>query len=386
MLNQVTEVGIGEKTFYLIGTAHVSEESVNLVEETIKKIKPEAVAVELCPQRMAALDKKRKWDESEITDILKRGQTHLFLTQLMLSNIQRRIGEDFGVKPGSEMMAAVNAARKEGIDVALVDRDVKVTLKRALAKMSLTEKLKIGWGFLIGMAEGEEIDKELLEQLKKKDILNEMMDEISKEIPSVKEVLVDERNQFIAGKLRTLPQKKIVAVLGAGHIEGVVEELKREHTIEETERLTEIPVTKNKLKIIAYLIPAIFTAIIIYGFTLHGSDVTYEMLKNWILINGTLSALGAALAFGHPLTILAAFFAAPITSLNPTIAAGWVAGLVELKYRKPRVMDFQNLLKMNSLKDYWGNRVTRTILVIAFANIGSSAGTFIALPYLASLI
>jgi len=386
MLNQVTEVQIGERTIHLVGTAHVSSESVELVQTTIESVKPEVVAVELCTQRMQAIDKKKKWGDVEITEVLKKGQTHLFLTQLMLSNIQRRIGEDFGVKPGAEMLTAVERAREAGIDVALVDRDVKVTLKRALAKMSLKEKFKMVTGLLTGIIEGEEVDKELLEQLKKKDILNELMDELSKEIPSVKEVLVDERNTYIAAKLKNLPQKKIVAVLGAGHIEGVVEELAKEHTQSDMNRIMEIPQGKNYLKMLAYIIPTIFVLIVAYGFTLHGPSVTYEMLKQWFLINGTLSALGAALALAHPLTIISAFLAAPITSLNPTIAAGWVAGLVELKFRKPRVKDFQNLLKMNSLRDYWSNRVTRVIMVVAFANIGSSLGTFIALPYLASLL
>lgn len=386
MLNKVTECRIGDKTIHLVGTAHVSSESVDLVNETIEQVDPDVVAVELCASRMQALEKKTRWDEAEITQVLKQGQTHLFLTHLMLSNIQRRIGEDFGVKPGAEMFAAVDAARKAGKPIALVDRDVKITIKRALASMSLTEKVKLAFGFLEGIAEGEELDRDLLERLKEKDILDELMDELAREIPAAKEVLLDERNAYIASELQQIPAKTVVAVLGAGHIDGVVAELQKPHEPAMTASLTTVPKTRNWFKVVGYAVPVIFLLLILAGFSFRGMDVTLEMLKQWVLINGVFSAAGAALAFAHPATIVTAFLAAPITSLNPTIAAGWVAGVVELWVRKPRVKDFQKLLALNGLRDYWSNRVTRVVLVVAFANIGSSVGTFIALPYLASLI
>lgn len=383
MLNEVTKINVNGKEIFLIGTAHVSRESVDLVKKTIEEEMPDIVAIELCEQRHHAIVNQKKWDETEIGNVIRSGKTHLFLMQLLLTNFQRKIGDELGIKPGSEMLQALEIAKEKNIPVALVDRDIKTTLKRAFNRMSLVEKFKILYGLISGVFEKEEINEELIEKLKENDVLTEMMEDLGREIPSIKEVLVDERDHYIADKIAGLEEKKVVAVVGAGHVEGIKnllesKDLSRKNVKEELRNLEKIPEGGSKLKYFGYLVPLVIIGIVILGFSLKGGDFLWESIVKWVVINGTLAALGTALAFGHPFSIIAAFLAAPITSLNPLLAAGWFAGAVEAKVRKPKVRDFEGLLKLNSLRDYWRNGVTRILLVMAFANIGSSLGTFLA--------
>ena len=386
MLNEVTKVSRDGKEIFLIGAAHVSMESVNLVREVIEEENPDIVAVELDKQRYDSLLNERKWDETEIHNVIRTGRIYLFLLQLLLTNFQRRIGDELGVKPGSEMLKAIELARERSIEIALVDRDIRITLKRAFKKMSLREKFKLFLGFLSGILEEEEINDEILERLKDKDIVTEMVEELSREMPSIKGVLIDERDRYIANKIINLEGEKIVAVVGAGHVDGIKKFIESKNGKKGIEDLEEIPKSGNWLRYIGYLIPVIFLSIVGWGFYTNGAELTIEMLYKWFLINGSLSALGVILALGHPLSVITAFLAAPFTSLNPTLAAGWFAGLTEMWIRRPRVKDFDGLFGLKRLRDYWENRVTRILLVIVFANIGSSIGTFIALPYLALLL
>ena len=386
MLNEVTKVSRDGKEIFLIGAAHVSMESVNLVREVIEEENPDIVAVELDKQRYDSLLNERKWDETEIHNVIRTGRIYLFLLQLLLTNFQRRIGDELGVKPGSEMLKAIELARERGIEIALVDRDIRITLKRAFKKMSLREKFKLFLGFLSGILEEEEINDEILERLKDKDIVTEMMEELSREMPSIKGVLIDERDRYIANRIINLEGEKIVAVVGAGHVDGIKKFIESKNGKKGIDDLEEIPKSGNWLKYTGYLIPVIFLSIVGWGFYTNGAELTIEMLYKWFLINGSLSALGVILALGHPLSVITAFLAAPFTSLNPTLAAGWFAGLTEMWVRRPRVKDFDGLFGLKRLRDYWENRVTRVFLVIVFANIGSSIGTFIALPYLALLL
>ncbi|HDH41282.1 MAG TPA: TraB/GumN family protein [Candidatus Altiarchaeales archaeon] len=386
MLNEVTKVSRDGKEIFLIGAAHVSMESVNLVREVIEEENPDIVAVELDKQRYDSLLNERKWDETEIHNVIRTGRIYLFLLQLLLTNFQRRIGDELGVKPGSEMLKAIELARERSIEIALVDRDIRITLKRAFKKMSLREKFKLFLGFLSGILEEEEINDEILERLKDKDIVTEMMEELSREMPSIKGVLIDERDRYIANKIINLEGEKIVAVVGAGHVDGIKKFIESKNGKKGIDDLEEIPESGNWLRYTGYLIPVVFLSIVGWGFYTNGAELTIEMLYKWFLINGSLSALGVILALGHPLSVITAFLAAPFTSLNPTLAAGWFAGLTEMWVRRPRVKDFDGLFGLKRLRDYWENRVTRVLLVIVFANIGSSIGTFIALPYLALLL
>jgi len=380
-------IEIGGKEVILIGTVHISKESVEEVREIIEKEKPDVVGVELCKGRFQALKNVKKWEDTNILDIIKQGKIFLFLINLLLSNYQKRLGDKFGVKPGSEFIEAINVAEKENIKIALIDRDIQTTLKRAWYKMKLKEKLKLMFGVFLGFFEEEE-EEDIIEKLQDKDIVNELLNELSKEIPSVKETLIDERDRYIALKILQSDAKKFVAVIGRGHMDGVIrslKELNKKGLKKEIKELEVIPQKKNSLKYIGYLIPILFFGIVIYGFFDKGLDFTLNVMFMWILVTGTTAAIGAAVAFAHPVSILVAFLAAPITTLHPTLASGWFAGLAELKYRNPTMKDFEELNNINSLGDFWHNRVTRIILVVAFTNIGGTIGTLYALPYLISL-
>jgi len=379
----VEKIEYNGKEIFLVGTAHVSKTSKKEVEDIIKKEKPDEVAVELCENRYHALKNKESWQDTEIKQVIKEGQTYLFLSSLILSNFQKKLGKELGIDPGAEMLAAVEAAEKSKTSLVFLDRDIQVTLKRAFSSMSLLEKARILKSLLIDTLTAE-VDEAFVEKLKEKDVLADAMSELAKMAPGAKRVLVDERDVYMAGMLQKVKGKKIVAIVGAGHVEGIKRALP--HRIEFT-KLKEAPgKKKKKLKIGGLVIPALLLGLLVYGFTTKGLGTTLNMLLWWFLINGTLSALGAAVAFGHPLSILTAFVAAPFTSVNPLLAAGWFAGYVEAKIRNPKVKDFKNLNKLDSVKAYWKNQVTRILLVVALANLGSIIGTFIALPYVASLL
>lgn len=380
----VERVKTGEKEIILVGTAHVSKESISLVKETIEKENPDIVGIELDFQRLQQLQQGKKWQQMDLGQIIKEGKTHLFLLNILLSNLQRQIGDNLGVKPGSEMLVAIESAKEKKLPIALLDRSIGVTLGRALNKMSLVEKAKIGYSIVSGFAGvGQKLDEKTIEQLKEKDMLNALMQQLGKEMPSVKQVLVDERDIFIANRILQTTAKKIVAVVGAGHLEGIKKYLDKKRN---TSSLMKVEKKRSLISYLKYIIPLAFAIFVIYGIYSKGPTIAFNMLLMWFLINGTLSAIGAAIARAHPFSIIAAFLAAPITSLHPAVAAGWFAGLVELKMRAPKVQDFDDLPQINNVSSLSSNRVTKILMVTAFANIGSAIGTIIALPYIASLL
>lgn len=384
MQKNIEKITIKDKNIILVGTAHISKDSIAQVKETIEKEKPDTVCIELCKSRYDAITKRKRWEDTKITDIIKKNKTYLFLSNLLLAGFEKKMGKEVNVKPGSEMIEAIKIAKKHKIKIDLADRDIQITLKRAWIIMSFKEKLKL----LAGLIEGifftdESIDKKDIEKLKEKDILNQMLKELGKQIPNAKKVLIDERDAYIAQKINDSKGKKIVAVVGAGHIEGIKKQIKRNIDLKSLEK---IPKKRSMTKYIAWSVPLIFLALIIYGFIGHGTEVTLNMLFKWLIINGSLSALGALIALANPITIAVAFLVAPLTSLNPMLAAGWFAGLTEAKLKEPKVKDFEALKDINGITDFWRNKVTRILLIVALANLGSTIGTLIALPYLASLL
>ena len=373
----------------LVGTAHISKESVEEVKQAIEKYKPKIVAVELCKRRHEAITKKDQWENTPVNKLLKSNNAYLMLAQTFLSSIQRKLGKEYGVEPGSEMIAAMDEAKEHGLDVALVDRDITITLKRAWKKMGVREKFRLTWEFLkaiLGYDE-EELEELDLKELMKEDVISAMMKEFGEIAPSVSTVLIHERDEYIAKKILDESKKgRVVAVVGAGHLKGIKKYLEQKEVDVDLKELEYVPKKRfSVLKTIGYSIPVLFVVLIVYGFYTKGSGLVLEMFLYWFLINGICSAIGAAIARGHPFTILTAFVAAPITSLNPAIAAGWVAGYVEAKLRTPVVKDFKELSKLDSLRDFWNNRVIRLLMVVALANVGSMIGTFVALPYLLRL-
>ncbi len=374
------KITVDKKDIILVGTVHVSPESVKEVRETIETENPDTVGVELCERRYEILTKKKQWEEQEIFKIIKEGKTYLFLANLLLSNFQKKVGEELGSAPGAEMVEAVTIAKEYNIPVTLLDRDISVTLRRAWKAMGIKEKIKLLYALIAGFFIDAE---EVVEELKNLDIITELMEELAEQAPGAKKVLIDERDQYIASKILE-SQGKIVAVVGAGHLTGI-KSLLQTRTVSR-QGLEDIPSGRSWFKYIGYAVPLIFAALVVYAFLSAGAEMTLHILWLWFLINGSLSALGALLALGHPLSIVAAFLAAPFTSLNPALAAGWFAGLVEAYVRKPTVADFEALRDISTIKDFFKNRVTRILLVIAFANIGSTIGTLIAFPYFWSLL
>ena len=380
----VHEILLDEKQILLIGTAHISQSSVDEVNDVIEQEKPDTVCIELCASRHQAMMEKDQWKNMDIFKVVREGKSFLLFANLIMTAFQKRLGSQLGVKPGAEMLAAAQASERVNAELVLADRDVKVTLQRTWRGMPFWARMKVLSQLLASLFIREEISKEEIEKLKESDALSEAMEMLADQSPEMKRILIDERDQFMAEKIRQAPGKRIVAVVGAGHVKGLTEELEREHNLAELETVP----PPGKLGIwLKWGIPALIVSLIGYGFFAIDTDVSIEMIQRWFLINGTLSAIGTALAFGHPITIATAFVAAPFTSLNPAVAAGWVAGLVEAFLRKPQVRDFENLADdITHLRGFWQNNITRILLVVMFANLGSAIGTFAGGFAIASLL
>jgi pheromone shutdown-related protein TraB len=382
----IDRIKLNGKEIVLVGTAHISNESVELAKQTIIKEKPEAVGIELCEQRAQQLEQEQKWQNTNIMQVIKNGQAYLLLLNLFLANMQRRLGEIVQVKPGSEMIEAKKTAEENNIPVLLLDRNIQITLKRAFTLMPLKEKLSILFMLISGFFSGEEkeINKKMIEELKQKDMLSKLLEELGKKAPTVKRVLVDERDSYIAESLKRAQFKKIVAVLGAGHLFGVKQKLSVETNVSE---LLVIPEKKSLLSTaIKFLIPALFVLLFGFAFVSKGAIASVSFFAYWFLITGFFSALGALVARAHPLAILTAFVAAPFTTLHPALASGWFAAAVEAKYNPPKVSDLEQLNQLNSIGDFTRNQATRILLVAALTNIGSTIGVVIAFPALAALL
>lgn len=384
----IKKIKIDDKEIILVGTAHISKESVTLVEKTIEEEQPDVIGVELDNERLNQLISGKKWEEMDVISIVKSGKSYLFLLNILLSNLQKQLGKVVGVKPGAEMLAAIKKASEIKKPITLLDRNVKITLKRAFALMTLREKIKLGIGIIGGIFKGnsgEKIDAQKIEELKKDDLINKLMKELGKQMPSIKKVLVDERDEYIAEMIRRSPGKKIVAVVGAGHLNGIVDIITNKKTVD-MKKISEIPKKKNYFKYLKWIVPILFIVIFASLFYFRGFETTIEGLLLWFLVNGIFSALGAIIARAHIISIIVAFLAAPFTSIHPAFAAGWFAAASEAKFNPPRVKDFDKLGDVSSMKSFYSNKVTHLLLVAAIVNIGSVIGTIVALPIILNLL
>lgn len=373
-----------DKEIILIGTAHVSQESAELVEEVIEAEKPDTVCLELCRSRYDSLTQKTRWQETDLLKAIKEKKAFLLLSNLMLASFQRRLGQKLGIRPGEEILRAIRAAEKVGATLYMADRDIRTTLSRTWRLMRIWTKIKLLAQLVGSMWEMEEITQEQIEEMKKEDVLDTLLSEIGTTLPELRRIVIDERDQYLAFKIRTAPGKKIVAAAGAGHVPGIKKYWSEPVDIEALDQLPPKGVLLGTLK---WVIPAGIIGLIVAGFFSSGTAAAKHMVTWWILANALLAALGAAAAFGHPLTILSAGAAAPLTSLNPMVAAGWVAGLVETILSRPKVKDFEDLLEdITSFKGFWRNKITRILLVVVFTNLGSSLGTFVAIPLMLKVL
>jgi pheromone shutdown-related protein TraB len=366
------------KDVMLIGTAHVSVQSADLVRETIEEERPDTVCVELCQSRYDSMTEKETWQDTDLLKVIKEKKAFLLLSNLMLSYFQKKIGKNLGIKPGEEIMRAIASAKAIGARIELADRNIRTTLSRTWHKMGLWTKIKLLAGLVTSAGELDALKQEDIEELKKKDVLEVLLSEIGASFPEIKRTLIDERDAYLAHKIRTAPGEKIVAVVGAGHVPGIRAYWKETVDIGDLEKMP----PKSKLSVILkWVVPALIVGLIASGFFMAGTTAGTDMIKWWVLPNAVLAGLGSAMALAHPLTVLSAVVAAPMTSLNPMIGAGWVAGLVEVFLGKPKVRDFEKLPEeVSSLKGFWRNKITRILLVAVLTNLGSTLGTFVAIP------
>lgn len=370
----ITRIQIGTKEYILIGTAHVSKNSAELVKEVIETEQPDSVCVELDQGRYESITEGQKWQDMDIFKIIKEKKTTLMLINLALSSFQKRMADQFGIKPGQEMIQAIESAKDIDAKLVLADRNIQTTFARVWANIGFKGKMTLLSEIIYSIFSKETITEEELEQMKSKDTISSVLNEFTEHFPELKQPLIDERDQYLAEKIRRAPGKKIVAVLGAAHVPGITKEIHKRQNLNE---LTKVPPKSKWPKIIGWSIPLFIVAIIAYTFFMN-PDAGLQQTWSWILWHGSLAALGATIALAHPLAILTAFVAAPITALNPLLAAGFFAGFVQAIVRKPNVKDFETLSNdITSVKGFWQNKVTRILLIIVLSNLGSSLGTFI---------
>lgn len=386
----LTETKLKNRIILLVGTAHISQKSAEEVEQVIRDEKPDRVCIEIDAARYKSMTEGNNWKNLNISQIIRQRRGFLLLANLVLASFQRRMGAKLGAKQGAEMMKAVEVSDELGIPYTFADREVQVTLRRAWSKSRFFSKMKLIASLLGSVISKEELTEEELEKLKHRSALEDMLGELSKILPSVKEVLIDERDRFLASRIFTTEEEKVVAVVGAGHVPGIIQWLKKLDAGEVDPGLEDIekaPPPSKIGRLIPWLIPVIIVGLLVAGFFRSGWEEALSMLWMWVLVNGTLSAAGALIALAHPLTIVLSFVAAPITSMNPTIGVGIVTGLIESFLRKPQVKDFENVTEdIKTFRGFYRNRLTHILLVFLFSTIGSAIGTFIGIPYLSALL
>jgi pheromone shutdown-related protein TraB len=372
----------------LIGTAHVSQESIDEVERTIDEIAPDRICVELDNGRYQNRRNDKGWEELDLKTLLKENKGFLMLANMALSSYQKRLGEQMGVQPGDEIMGAARLAEQKGIPLSLCDREIQTTFKRAWRLSSLYNKMKLITVLVSSIFSNEKISNEDIEKLKETDILQSMLEEMAKELPTIKRVLIDERDQFLATSIHQAEGSNIVAVVGAGHVPGLVEHLRKLDAQEvqpDTSSLSYLPKASPAGKVFSWLIVVALLAIIALGFMRTGWEGGLTMFLYWFGLNATLTGVAALLSMAHPATIVLSMLAAPVTALNPTIGVGMVAGIVEASVRKPRVKDFEGITNdIATFKGWFKNRIIHTLLIFMTTSIFASIGTFIAFPLLIS--
>jgi len=381
------------KSITVLGTAHVSKASADKVHELLESGQYDGVAIELCPSRYNSMIDPDSLARMDLFQVFKEGKASMVIASLALGAYQQRMAEEFGIEPGAEMRMAIDQANAMRCTVHLIDREVGITLKRVYGNVPWWKKMGIIGGLLGSVISSEKVSEEEIERLKEGDILETTFSQFAEEAKELYGPLIDERDQYMAARLEQIvsesDNQSILAVVGAGHLKGIESYLARDEQISTPEdlhasaqkRINELDTLPKKSRW-PKIIPWLIVAILITGFAIgfnKSTDLGIQLIIYWVLINGSLSALGAALAKGHPLTVVGAFIAAPLTSLNPTIGAGMVTAAIELYLRKPNVGDFGALRKDTThISGWWKNKVARTLLVFFFSTLGSAIGTYVA--------
>jgi len=373
---------MAQESLEIIGTAHVSEKSVEKVRDTILEKNPDVVAVELDLNRYNNLLNEKQGEtpkqEFEIKKLIKGDNLTLFLVSGFLSYMQRKIGDDVGVKPGSEMMAAVEVAEKIGAKVALIDRDISITLNRTLNKMSFIEKMKFIYGLIISFFSKDE-DLEDIESITEGDALEEVMKYFQEMSPQAYDVLVTERDKYMARMLLDIPEENVVAVVGAGHKEGITKYMDDPEKIPPLYELLNVQKSKFSIvKVLLFLLPVVFIVVFATAF-LSGINIQTSIFQ-YVLLTSGLAFAGCILSGSKVYSAVTALVVAPLTVLHPLLAAGWFSGIVEAKSRKVGVNDLAGFKECESLRDFWDNNLFRVLLVVVGTNIGASIGAFLTIP------
>lgn len=380
------KLNFNDKEIILLGTAHVSKESCDEVVSAIKEASPDCVAIELDEQRYASINDEQNWKNLDIIKVLREKKGFLLMANLVLAGFQRRMGSNVGVKPGDEMRAGINAAKELGIPAEMVDRPVQTTLRRAWAKNSWFGKCKLLSALVASSFDTQKISGEEIENLKQKSEMDSMMKELSDFMPEVKKVLIDERDFYLAAHiwecLQKENRKKIIAVLGAGHLQGVqshIESIASGKESPDTTEISELPKKTLSSKLVGWIIPIAIVALIAAGFIYGGMHKGSQLLGSWVIWNALLAGIGALAAGAHPLTILVSALGAPITSLCPFVGVGMLSGIVQAFICKPKVSDMETVQDdISNIKGFYRNRLLRVLLVFLLSSLGSSVGTFVA--------
>jgi pheromone shutdown-related protein TraB len=373
----VHSIQFEDKQILLIGTAHISQESVDLVQRVIDTEKPDCVCLELDEKRYQAMSRQESWQSLDLKQIIRNKQLSTLLVSLIMGSYQKKLGGQLGVKPGAEMLMAASTAQEHNISISLCDRDVSITLRRAWKSTSLFRKGYLLSTLLASLFDSEQISEEKLADMKKKDVLSSLMEEMGQSFPELKRVLIDERDIYLSEKIKSSPGKRLVAVVGAGHIAGILSSLTKDqaHTID---KISEIPPVSPYWKIAGWSIPVLILASLVAIGYLKGANVAGANLVFWILANGIPAAIGAVLALAHPFTTIGAFTAAPITSLTPVIGAGYVTAFIQVMTRPPVVREFESVGEdISSFTGWWKNKLLRVFLVFFFTGLGSAIGTWV---------
>jgi pheromone shutdown-related protein TraB len=370
-------VRVDGREFIIVGTAHISRESADLVREVIERERPDCVCVELDAQRYAALSQKARWEALDLKQVIRDKQLAALLANLVLASYQKKLGGALGVLPGTELLEAAKAADALGIPLALCDRDVRVTLRRAWASMGFFKKAQLLSTLAVSLFENPKLGEEDLRKLRERDVLSELMNELGEALPTLKRTLIDERDAFLTQKMKEARGEKIVAVVGAGHVEGICQALP-ESTDVDLEAINTVPPVSPIWKWVGWGIPAVIVAALLFIGVTKGPEVAGQNLLYWIVANGVPSTLGAVLALAHPITIAAAFFVAPVTSLTPVIGAGYVLAFLQAYVQPPVVKELEQLTDdIGVPRRWWSNHMLRIFLVFFLTTFGSLIGTYV---------
>ena len=389
MSDLIRRINVNDREIILVGTAHVSIESIAEVENTIRTEMPDCVCVELDEGRYAAMMEKNRWESLDIIKVLKEKKGFLLLANLVLASFQKRMGLNVGVKPGDEMKAAIDIARELNIPTEMVDRPIQVTLKRAWAQNGYSGKSKILASLLAAAFSKEKLEAAEIEKLKQKSEMDAMLDEVALNMPEVKEVLIDERDVWLGTKIFQASGKKVLAVIGAGHLNGTekrIMALEKKEADANLDKIAAIPPKSIVGKILNIAFPVLFAGLLLAPIFISGSkEQLTQNIVRWLIWNGGLAAVGTLLAFGNILTIVSAFIFAPIATLNPLIGIGMITAIVQATVCKPQVRDMMNIADdVATIKGWYTNRIAKVLLVFILSSVGALIGNIVTIPALIS--